>query len=158
MKILTIILFSFHVWSVFATEIRIDYIGPNCFEQLFNIDDFYRIWNYQEDMVDKYSCYLFEKCLIEEIENYLDSKETCDDIYVFPVAIINIYTDETNCKKFEVGLRRMKSAENDKVYKIPWEFWNLLSEYIPDKKLFDYYCDKIFNRNIIGYGNFHYTD
>lgn len=54
MKILTIILFTFHIWSVFATEIRIDYIGPNCFEKLFSIEDFYRIWNYQEDMVEKF--------------------------------------------------------------------------------------------------------
>lgn len=158
MKILTIILFAFQVWSISATEIRIDYIGPNCFEQLFSIDDFYRVWNFQGDMVEKYSCCLYDNYLVEEIENYLYSKEPSDDLYVFPIAIITIYTDENNSKRFEVGLRRLKLEGDEKVYKVPRELWNLLGEYLPYKKLFDYYSDVIFNRNIKGYGDYHYTD
>jgi hypothetical protein len=157
-KYLIILLIIVNIYNVFAIEIKVDYVGPRIrFHSLYDINDFYRSWNTSLTEEDKYSCYIDDECIINEIVNYLECKEYSSDDIVCPIAIIYVCIDEVKYFAYEVSLHRMKLSGDDKVYKIPWEFWNLLSEYIPDKILFDNYSNIIFNRNIIGYGGFHYT-
>lgn len=150
-----VLLLLFQLIEVKSQEIKLDYIGLGCYETNIDVNGFYDWWTFLGE--NTYSCYIDNDSVIKNIMLYLSDKEISDDTYAWPIAILQV-SNENQTDVYEIGLRRMKKVGETKVYKIPWELWVLLKDFIPFNPIYDYYTDVIHKKGIVNKKGYYYTD
>lgn len=153
--IFSIVLFLLGLSEIKSQEIKMDYIGLGCYETNIDVDGFYKLWSFIGK--NTYSCYIDNDSTIKDIMLYLSDKEISKDTYAWPIAILHV-SNESKTDIYEIGLRRMKKVGETQVYKIPWNLWILLKDFIPFNPIYDYYTDVVHMKGIINEKGYYYTD